>query len=292
MASGSAMTSGGGFNLLVAAARMGFPSAYGGLVGDGVFGAQVLEDLSAARIPMLLPQVRGRDSGFTLGLVEPDGERTFVTSPGIEAELEPAHLASLQLEEADAIYLSGYDLCYPTSGQSLQRWLGSIDVTKLVVFDPGPLVDEIPPERLEAALRRSNIVSLNRREAELLGATGDGGDAAEHVGHLSGPEALTVLRAGAEGCWIAPPPTRPDSIRPGSTHVPARPTRARDTTGAGDTHVAVLVARLAEGDGIVEAARWANVAASIAVEYRGPHTGPTAKTVRQAMNEGPFGELG
>ncbi len=38
---------------------------------------------------------RGGDTGFCITLVEPDGERTFVTMPGVEAELDPAELAAV-----------------------------------------------------------------------------------------------------------------------------------------------------------------------------------------------------
>jgi len=67
--------------------------------------------------------------------------------------------------------------------------------------------------------------------------------------------------------------------------VPARPARALDTTGAGDAHVATLLARLATGDDMRAAARVANIAASIAVERNGPATGPTARELEEALSE-------
>jgi len=67
--------------------------------------------------------------------------------------------------------------------------------------------------------------------------------------------------------------------------VPARPARALDTTGAGDAHVATLLARLAAGDDMSAAARVANIAASIAVERSGPATGPTARELEEARKD-------
>ena len=54
VASRSMTTAGGGFNVLSAAARQGLPSAYGGLVGTGPFGAQVRAALAAESVELLL----------------------------------------------------------------------------------------------------------------------------------------------------------------------------------------------------------------------------------------------
>jgi sugar/nucleoside kinase (ribokinase family) len=72
MARRTLLTSGGGFNVLIAATRLGMPTAYAGRVGDGPMGHQVVVDLAAAHIPLLLPAAIGTDTGFDIGLVEPD----------------------------------------------------------------------------------------------------------------------------------------------------------------------------------------------------------------------------
>ncbi|HEX8928495.1 MAG TPA: PfkB family carbohydrate kinase, partial [Actinomycetota bacterium] len=61
---------------------------------------------------------------------------------------------------------------------------------------------------------------------------------------------------------------------------------AVDTTGAGDTHVAVFLARLAAGDDPARAAWVANVAASLSVRRAGPAGGPTAEELQAALDEG------
>jgi sugar/nucleoside kinase (ribokinase family) len=109
-------SAGGGFNLLVAAARLGMDGAYGGRTGDGPFGAQARRALDDAGIAALLPPGHEADTGVVVGLVEPDGERTFATSPGIEARLAPDDLRALPLRPADAVYVSGYDLVTPSPG--------------------------------------------------------------------------------------------------------------------------------------------------------------------------------
>jgi len=270
------LASGGGFNVLVGAARLGMPVAYAGRVGDGPMGKQVMADLAAAGIQLVLPQAAGEDTGFDIGLVEPDGERTFVTAPGVESRLRLADLQVVPLLPGDTIYVSGYDLCYPVSGRALDEWFPMLSSQNLLVVDPGPLVAEIPRERLERALSRTDIVSLNARELGLLTGSTDLPDAAKRLAPRLAPGGWVVARAGAQGCWLASNTHSP-------WHLPARPTRAIDSTGAGDAHVAALIARLAAGDDIRRAAYVANVAASIAIERYGPATAPTAQELAEFL---------
>ena len=55
--------------------------------------------------------------------------------------------------------------------------------------------------------------------------------------------------------------------------VPARPSQVVDTVGAGDCFAAALTVALAERRPLADAARWAVVAAGLAVERRGAQTG-------------------
>ncbi len=277
----SVLTSGGGFNVLAGAARLGMPSAYAGRVGDGPFGAQVVADLAAAGIPLLLPRVNGADTGFDVGLIEADAERTFVTSPGVEARLTLGDLEAIPLRRGDAVYASGYDLCYPVSGAALGAWLPGLGGDQAFVIDPGPLVADIPPQRLAAVLARTDILSLNAREATHLAGCPDVAEAAALLTGRVAPDGWVVARAGDQGCWVAQRQT------PTPIHAPVRSTRPIDTTGAGDAHVAALLARLAAGRDMVAAARDANVAASIAVGRRGPATGPTASELAEVLGPMP-----
>jgi sugar/nucleoside kinase (ribokinase family) len=277
LASRAMLTSGGGFNVLVAAARLGMRVACAGRVGDGPMGRQVMSDLRAAGIPLLLPQVAGRDTGFDVGLVEPQGERTFATAPGVEAELSLADLEALPLQEGDAVYVSGYDLCYPVSGAALEAWLPQLPQSCLLVLDPGPLVASIPLERRRQVLARTDLLSLNARELQLLTGLSDVKTAACRAAEEMAPGALVVARVGAAGCWLA----RAGEV---ARQIVGRPARAVvDTTGAGDAHVAALLACLAAGDPVALAAYKANVAASLSVERRGPASGPTRSELEEAL---------
>ena len=276
IASNRTLASGGGFNVLSAASRLGLPGAYAGLIGDGAFGRQVARDLEVSGIRALIPPAAGEDTGFAVGIVEADGERTFVTAPGIESRLDTGSLRRVVLEAGDAVYVSGYDLLYPVAGPAIVSWLHGLSPEHLLAVDPGPLGGS-PGGPVGAVLGRVNLFSASEREA--AGRTGARTPAAA-AGALAdqlAPGGIAVVRVGPGGCWVARQGMAP-------AHVPGHPAAAVDTTGAGDVHVGAMLARLAVGDDALSAARFANVAAALSTERRGGAGGPTIEAVAAAVS--------
>jgi sugar/nucleoside kinase (ribokinase family) len=265
LASRAVVQPGGGFNVLAAARRFGLPAALGGHVGDGPFGRVVAAGLAAEGVQRRLPASRG-DTGFVLGFVEPDGERTFVTSPGVESVLSAGDLAAVGIARTDAVYVSGYDLCYPVTGPTIAAWVGPARPA-LLVLDPGPLVAQIPPAVLRPVLAATAILTLSRRELALL-AGQDGWDAVHRVREWLPPSALVVVRDGANGCTLYA------GDAPG-LHVPAPRVTVVDTTGAGDAHTGAFLTELHRGVPVPAALATANAAAALSVTRRGSATAPT-----------------
>ncbi|MEO7941229.1 MAG: sugar kinase [Burkholderiaceae bacterium] len=69
---------------------------------------------------------------------------------------------------------------------------------------------------------------------------------------------IVVLKLGAAGVLVSDGNER--------THIPARQVTVRDATGAGDCFCGNLLARMALGDDVFTAARYANAAASLSVQ--------------------------
>src|SRR5271163_4869170 len=260
---------GGGFNVLAAAVRQGLPTLFAGRHGNGSHGASIRAALAQEGIATLLPAAEDGDSGFCLVLVEPDGERSFITSPGVESQLGTRQLQDVPVRAGDAIFVSGYDLSYAKLGPAIAAWLGTLPCEILLVIDPGPLVAEIPRPILDAALPRAGVLTLNHREARLLAGADSLREAVPRVRARLSNDALLVLRDGARGCILAGAGV-PEPFVP----LPAPLARAIDTTGAGDAHTGVLVASLGAGYGLAEAARRANAAAALSVTRRGSATAP------------------
>jgi sugar/nucleoside kinase (ribokinase family) len=265
---------GGGFNIMAAAVRQGLPVVYAGGHGTGPWGDKVRAALAAEGIGLLRPPYPDADTGFTVGLVEPDGERTFVTALGAESlgaasPGQPDAWDLVRLRPGDAVYVSGYGLVPAGSGRDLGAWAAGLPPGILLFADPGPLVADIPAAVLDPVLARCDWWSCNRREAGLLTGSDDPAEAARRLMRRTGPgaRAAVIVRSGPDGCVLA--------TRVSLSRIPAPAVTAVDTTGAGDAHSGVFLAGLAAGLTPGEAARRANAAAALAVTRAGAATSPT-----------------
>jgi sugar/nucleoside kinase (ribokinase family) len=260
-------TPGGGFNVMAAAQRQSLRVAYGGAHGSGVFGTLARVALAGEGIQVLLPPKPDIDTGFVVTIVEPGGERTFLTSPGAEATLTAEDLEQVDAARGDAVYLSGYSLAHAANRAALLGWLKHLEDGHIVVFDPGPLVRSLPADALGAVLGRADWLTCNVREATALSGCQEPGAAARALSGRHGPAGVLV-RAGADGCVLGLRGEAP-------VRVPGFRVDVVDTNGAGDTHTGTFLAALAAGETAAEAARRANAAAALSVSRPGPATAPT-----------------
>lgn len=269
---------GGGFTVMAAAARHGLPVAYGGMHGTGRHAEVVRAALRDEGIVLLQPPVPGVDTGVVLAFVEADGERTFVTLPGAEAQLSPPALARVRPRPADLLYLTGYSLAHPVNRAALTEWLPRLDPQVLVVLDPGPLVAALPADALDVVLDRADWVTANLAEARVLTGQEDASAAAAALARRAGRRGV-VVRAGADGCVLVEAGGEPVTVAPVAVAVV-------DLNGAGDTHTGVLVAELARGARAADAAARANAAAALAVTRPGPATAPTRRELDAFLDPG------
>jgi len=273
LASSASELVGGGFNVMAAASRQGLPVVYAGMHGAGPRGDRVRAALAAEGIAALQPLLPGCDTGLVVVIVEDDGERSFITVPGAEAQLDAAALARVELAAGDHLYLTGYSLAHASNRAALVGWLPGVGEA-VVFFDPGPLVESLPPDALAVVLARADWVSANAAEAEVLTGESDPVGAAAVLQQRS--RGGVVVRCGPDGCVVALPGADPVSV-PGVAAVVV------DLNGAGDAHAGAFIAQLALGVEPLAAAAWANAAASIAVERHGPASAPTCEQVAQRL---------
>lgn len=234
---------GGSATTLVAARRQGVDAAYAGGHGTGPFGDMVRAALAAEDVAVLAPAAAHRDTGWDVAIVEPGGERTFLTSVGAEAEADPR---GLELGPGDLLHVSGYALAREPSGPAIAAWIGSVPRDVIVLVDPGPLAASLPRDVLGPVVARADWWSANAAEADALP-----------------PGSFRrIVRRGADGCDVDGVPV------PGFAVDPV------DTNGAGDVHVGVFLAGIGERLDPIVAARRANAAAAIAVTRRGPTGAP------------------
>lgn len=263
------VTTGGGFNVMAAAARQGVTTLYAGLLGEGPFAQTALADLHREGISTPLSRGEG-DLGLCIVLLEPSGQRTFVTSPGAEQRVTAEELERVELRSGDVLYLSGYNFVYSNLGEQVLSWWASIPADVIVAFDPGPRVSDIDATTMSAVLERTDWLLLNDDEAEAL-QPGDSVDD-RAAGLAQRVRVGCVIHRGDTGCVVS---LRDQEVMP----IPAVLATVIDTNGAGDTHNGVFLANLALGRSPIESAHRANYAASVAIGRLGPAQCPSRDDV-------------
>lgn len=242
---------GKGGNQAVMAARAGARTAMIGRIGADDFGKQLVANLNAAAVDTGAVRVDPSEgSGMSAAIVLDDGDYGAVIVSGANLRIPPdsierqwrdlggARALVLQNEVPEAVNIAA---------AKVARAAGAVVVLNAA------------PARATSAelLDRVDVLVVNRVEAEMFSgakvADRDGAmaalpklaKAARGVVVTLGGNGLVVQSAGEAARWIAPKP-----VKVVSTH------------GAGDCFVGTLAARLAAGDGLLQAAEFANVAAA------------------------------
>ena len=268
------MTTGGGFNAMVAAKRMGVPVAYGGVLGTGPLADVARRDLHNAGIAVIVNDQAGIDQGSCVVLVDSNGERSFISHHGAERCIVRDHLDALEAPSFDAALLTGYSLYKPQSAAVFVPWIAELGDAPVLLFDPGPTVSDIPSAVLTPVLDRADWLSLNASEARVLVGDVTPAGAARL---LSAGRTGAVIRTGADGCWLAYQGT----VR----HIAGFAVNTIDTNGAGDTHDGVFLAALITGATPEAAAVVANAAAALSTTRMGPATSPDVQETRRFLSQ-------
>ena len=247
---------GKGLNQAVAAARAGAQVAMVGAVGDDNAGTVLRSVLHDDGIDAVgLSVVEGVPTGRALIGVDDAAENSIIVVPGANAhvtlgELPSATVVMAQLEIDPAVVAAAFRAAKAAGATT--------------VLNPAPaenVTDEV--------LALCDIVVPNEHELEVLGGV-------EHLTDL-GVETLVVTR-GAAGA---------DLIRAGGdpVHIDPFPVTPVDTTGAGDAFCGALSARLAAGDALPAALRFAAANGALATTVAGAVPSlPTAERTRALVD--------
>lgn len=270
---------GGGFNMMVAAKRSGMDVCFAGRHGTGPNGDHLRQSMQAAGIETSTVPYPLADTGNCTVLITADAERTFISWPGAEGFLEPGELDAQVLQSGDFVFTSGYTLTYPGSRDELTRWLESLPDAHPFGFDPTPVVTDIPAPLLKRVLNRVDWLSLNLTEAAAIAGEGTVEDMGRRLLDVRCPRAKgIILRSGKGGSHLA---LRGEPL----VAVPGFAVEAVDTNGAGDTHIGAFIAALTGGENPLEAVRYANAAAAIAVTRHGGASAPETHEIQEFLSQ-------
>jgi len=259
-------------NIAIALNRLGLNSLNALPIGKGKWADVVETAMEEHNLSSDLHNPEG-DNGWCMALVEPDGERTFLSVSGVENQWSKQTLAQLAIEDDAIIYLSGYQLS-SASGETLVSWLESLPKTTDMFIDFGPRIADVEPELFKRLIALKPIISLNRQEAEVLGMKGITPFVESWYGEYQCP---LILRIDSDGALFADQEVT-GNVAPFKANVV-------DTIGAGDTHAGGVLAGLASGWDLVDAILLGNAVASYVVSHVGGDCAPNLPDITRYLHQ-------
>ena len=250
-------------NTVVALAQLGGKAFYSCRVADDELGAFYTQDLQANDVATNLTHTRPTEgqTGSCMVLVTPDAERSMCTFLGATSQLDSKALHPQDIAKSKIYYMEGYLAASPSG---LEAAVQGRQIAK--------------DHQVATALTLSDVSMINFCKAGLDAMVGDGLDylfANEEeaqtwcgttdldtiIGQLSLLAKTVCLTRGPKGCIVIQGHSRTD--------VPAVPTKAIDTNGAGDMFAGTFLYAITHGHTPIEAAALANRTAAAVVSQHG-----------------------
>jgi ribokinase len=248
---------GKGLNQAVAAARASARTAFVGMIGEDSAGAHLRDVLSDEGIDIHGLAKVGALTGRAMIAVATDGANHIVVVPGanwvVTADFVDRH--------RDKIRSAAAVLC------QLEIPLEAVVRTLSIARAGGArtLLNAAPPQVLDRSLLSLvDVLVVNEHEAAVLaGAPVDSVADAQAAGQalLGHGCGAVIVTLGAGGAVL--------SQAAATLHQPAFEVIAVDTTGCGDAFTGALAARLASGEDLAAAMRWATAAGAVAATALG-----------------------
>ncbi|SEJ29270.1 Sugar or nucleoside kinase, ribokinase family [Propionispira arboris] len=226
-------------------------------VGNGPY-ADIIKSELYNRNQSILIEDTSADNGYSLSLVEADGERTFITVDGIETKWSSSWFENIDIQIYDYIYISGYGFQDANdSGDVILSFIRHKRMDCQLILDPGPRL--IGKRFKDEVLKMNTILELNEQEAKALAENEDIFLAVEQLYAVTQNPIIVTMGSKGTLCYTSGK----------SELVPVQIVKAIDTIGAGDSHTAAFIAGIAAGYELRDACVLANDIASRVVQHVG-----------------------
>jgi ribokinase len=262
---------GKGANQAVAAARLGYPVQFIGMVGDDVYGPQLMENLTQAGVDTSSIAATNGSSGLAPIFLDESGQNAIVVVPGANGKVDTKYVD----DHIDVIRNAGMVLC------QLELPMATIDHTLALCaqFKVPVMLDPAPAAALSDPVWKQ-VAWFTPNETEAAFYLDDGSDPEPIARELlaRGLKGV-VLKRGAEGAYVAVADGKAGWVQPFAVN-------AIDTVAAGDCFNGAFAVALLEGNDPWAAARFACAASAISVTRRGAQASmPTRDDLNAFMTE-------
>jgi sugar/nucleoside kinase (ribokinase family) len=209
--------------------------------------------------PVLIADARAH-SGVLVTIVDPDGERSFLTDRGANLALSPSDMPVWLLEDASLVLLSGYSY-FAEVPRSAVTWLTAEAKERGIGFavDAASVgfIEEVGAGNFLDWIEGASVLFVNRDEAKALSGSGE---LEEQMRVLGQRVERVVVKLGGHGAAL------------GNAHgivlkLPAPVVEVIDTTGAGDAFAAAFLVADLDGQ-LPDACLAAGIAAGSAAVKR------------------------
>ena len=237
-------TGGKGANQALAAARIG-PTTFIGSVGPDAAGRSIEEALFSAGVRVDHLQHANVPTGRAYVTLTADGENSIIVMALANSALNVESVLAALEASGPTLVLTQFEVPEAVTA-AVVRWCRSRGAR--LVLNPSPVK---PGAKLDAA--NADPLIVNQIEARaILGS--DLRSESDLALALAEQFASVILTAGSRGAFVA----RGSTVE----HVGAENVAAVDNTGAGDSFAGTLSAHLAQGEGLLAAARRASAEAA------------------------------
>lgn len=248
-------------------------------VGDDQRGKTILRYLKEKGFSLEAIQVvRNQKTGYCLTIVENSGERTFLTEKGCESGFRTELVSKDWIEKISSLYLTGYYLLDPPYDVEIVQFIQRLKERSItILFDPGPLVDQINPRILRSMVQLADIITPNQEELEkikrLLGI-----QSSVYKWLLNNGVKWVIEKKGSQGIdvWISQGEKR---------SFPAYPVRSVDTSGAGDSFAGGLLFGLNQYGDFEKAIDIARACGALTTTFLSPHGSFTFQDILKVIGE-------
>ena len=237
-------------NSVIACAQLGARCAFIGCVGDDRYGLFYAQEFAELAIEIGNPVIVGEPTGTSLCLITPDAERTMRTSLAVASHLAPKHIDRDRIARAEWLFVEGYVLANPDTGQPAVREAirhAKASGTRVALTCSDAFIVEVFREALLEALGQTDLFFCNRTEAQAI--TG-AADAASAFARLRTMVPAVVVTDSEHGAYV--------SFGGVEAHVPAFACDPKDLTGAGDMLAGAFLYGITHGIAPDAAARAGN----------------------------------
>ncbi|MEM3506570.1 MAG: carbohydrate kinase family protein [Candidatus Bathyarchaeia archaeon] len=261
-AKGIRMQCGGVCNFLIMASRLGLKVGAIDRVGDDYYGKFIIDTLKEENTDTSHIHItNGKSSTSVIAIVDTKGNHAFIGAFGASMLLSPKDIDFEYIKNSKFIYASGYTMIF--SKFALKATIKAIRLAKKscipIIFDPSPLLMNIPKNVLNEVIASSKIVLMNENESKILTKKRSPIEAGKEI--LKKGCEIVAIKLGVKGCLVY--------TNNAFEIVPGFKVKVIDTTGAGDSFNAAFIFALMKDLSIKDAAIFANAIGAIKVQKLG-----------------------